>query len=54
MYVSEHGYEPSKIKSIAYGTPADTKEEYSLWRNSLEVGALWMADRAKKGDKLLD
>lgn len=54
MYVSEHGYEASKNKSITLSIPSDTKEENSLRRNGFEVGALWMADRVQKGDKLLD
>lgn len=54
MYVSEHGYEASKNKSITYDIPSDTKENNYLRRNGFEVGALWMADRVKKGDKLLD
>ena len=45
MYVS---------KSITYDIPSCTKEENYLRRNGFEVGALWMADRVKKGDKLLD
>ena len=54
MYVSEHGYDASKNKSITYDIPSCTKEENSLRRNGFEVGALWMADRIQKGDKLLD
>lgn len=54
MCAYEHGFEASKIKSTTYATPTDTEEEYYLWRNSFEVGALWMADRVNKGDKLLD
>lgn len=54
MYVSKHGYEASKNKSITYDIPSSTKEENYLRRNGFEVGALWMADRVQKGDKLLD
>jgi len=54
MCAYKHGFEASKIKSTTYATPTDTEEEYYLWRNSFEVGALWMADRVQKGDKLLD
>jgi hypothetical protein len=54
MYVSEHGYKASKNKSIIYDIPSDTEDNNYLRRNGFEVGALWMADRVKKGDKLLD
>ncbi|MBP5455598.1 MAG: hypothetical protein J6Y37_03800 [Paludibacteraceae bacterium] len=54
MYVSKHGYEASKNKSITCDIPSDTKEGNYLRRNGFEVGALWMADRVQKGDKLLD